>query len=97
MGIDISTLQCQEISAKVSVNLSTIFFLIKYRYRCWRYFHQKVSVSILAIIFESIVNNTDYVTHNVRSCTSSSLVIYSVPVTKLKSEHLCIRTVSLIK
>ena len=57
MGIDISTLQCQEISTKVSVNVLLIF-LRKYLYRYRRYFRQKVLVSISAITFESIVNNT---------------------------------------
>ena len=55
IGTGLSTLQCREKSAKVSVNVSPIFFE-KYRYR--RYFHQKVLVSISAIIFESIVNNS---------------------------------------
>jgi len=43
MGIDLSTLQCQEISAEVSVNLSTIFF-------------DKISISVSATLSSESIN-----------------------------------------
>jgi len=57
VGIGLSTLQCQEISAKKVVNVSMIFFE-KVSISVSAILSSEVAVSISAITFESIVNNT---------------------------------------
>jgi len=60
-------------SKRISKNIIiNNFFGILRKYRCRRYFQQKVSVSILVIILSNIVNKPEH--YEILSCTGPCLL-----------------------